>query len=96
MHGTPWHGEAGFASPEKIQLRRIFVLEHGDRNEIVPLSQTQAVGELFARSFPPFHGPRPLDSTLAYLHHITESVPCYLYRFLPERSAVEKILDFHG
>lgn len=94
MHGTPWHGEAGFAAAESVKIKRIFVLEHGDRNEIVPLSQTEAVGELFARSFPPFHGHRPLESTLAYLHHITESVPCYRYRFLPDGSAVEKILNF--
>ena len=94
MHGTPWHGDAGFAAPESEKINRIFVLEHGDRNEIVPLSQTQAVGELFARAFPPFHGHRPLDSTLAYLHHITESVPCYRFRFVPDGSAVEKILNF--
>jgi len=94
MHGTPWHGEAGFAAAERFPIRRIFVLEHGDRNEIVPLSQTQAVGELFARSLPPFHGHRPLDSTLAYLHQITNSVPCYLFHFLPDCSAVETILDF--
>jgi hypothetical protein len=94
MHGTPWHGEAGFAAADKVPIKRIFVLEHGDRNEIVPLSQTQAIGELFVRSFPPFHGHRPLDSTLAYLHQIAESVPCYRFHFLPDRSAVETILDF--
>jgi hypothetical protein len=94
MHGTPWHGEAGFAAPESVTINCIFVLEHGDKNEITSLSRTEAVGELFARSFPPFHGHRPLDSTLAYLQHITESVPCYRYRFLPNSSAVEKILNF--
>jgi hypothetical protein len=94
MHGTPWHGEAGFAAAEKVPIRRIFVLEHGSTNQIVPLSQTQAVGELFARSFPPFHGHRPLESTLAYLHQITNSVPCYLFRFLPDSSAVQTILAF--
>ena len=96
MHGTPWHGEAGFAAAERVRIERIFVLEHGDKNEIAPLSKAQAVGELFARSFPPFHGHRPLESTLAYLHHITESVPCYRYRFFPDASAVEAILDFNG
>jgi hypothetical protein len=94
MHGTPWHGDARFAAAEKTAIRRIFVLEHGDRNEIAPLSQTEAVGELFARSFPPFHGHRPLDSTLAYLHQITTSVPCYRFHFLPDSSAINAILDF--
>jgi hypothetical protein len=94
MHGTPWHGEAGFAAAGKVPIDRIFVLAHGSRNEIVPLSRSQAVGELFARSFPPFHGHRPLDSTLAYLHQIADTVPCYLFHFLPDDSAVETILNF--
>ncbi len=94
MHGTPWHGEAGFASPGKVRIRRIFILEHGDQNEILPLAGNRAVAELFARCFPPFHGHGPLNFTLAYLHYIADSVPCYLYRFLPNPSAVEKILDF--
>jgi hypothetical protein len=95
MYGTPWHGEAGFASPEKANIKRIFVLEHGDNNDILPLPQAQAVAELFARCFPPFYSHGALDYTLSFLHHITDLVPCYLYRFLPEDSSVEKILDFN-
>jgi hypothetical protein len=94
IYGTPWHGEAGFASPEKVRIRQIFILEHGDKNEILPLTGNRAVAELFARCFPPFHGHGPLNFTLSYLHHIADSVPCYLFRFLPNPSAVEKILDF--
>jgi hypothetical protein len=94
MHGTPWHGEAGFASPGKAKIRRIFVLEHSGANEILPLTQSQAVGELFARAFPPFHSREPLDATLAYLEQIVSSIKCYRYRFRPDRTAVEKILDF--
>lgn len=96
MYGTPWHGEAGFASPGKAKINRIFVLEHGDKNGILPLPQARAVAELFARCFPPFYSHGALDSTLSFLDHITERVPCYLYRFVPDRSAVEEILDFHA
>ena len=96
MYGTPWHGEAGFASSENANINRIFVLEHGDKNEILPLPQAQAVAALFARCFPPFYSHRPLDSTLCFLHHITDRVPCYLYRFVPDRTAVEEFLDFHA
>jgi hypothetical protein len=94
MYGTPWHGEAGFASAEKVRIRRIFILEHGTKNEILPLSGNRAVAELFARCFPPFHGHEPLNFTLSYLHHIANSVPCFVFRFLPNPSAVEKILEF--
>jgi hypothetical protein len=96
MYGTPWHGEAGFASPEKANINRIFVLEHGDRNDILPLPQVQAVAELFARCFPPFYSHGALDHTLSLLHHVTDLVPCYLYRFVPDGSSVGKILDFNG
>jgi hypothetical protein len=96
MHGTPWHGEAGFASAEEARIRRILILEHGEKNEIVPLSKSRAVAELFARCFPPFYSRELLDSTLSYLHRITNSVPCYLFRFLPNPSAVEKILNLYG
>ena len=94
MYGTPWHGEAGFASAERVPIRRIFILEHGEKNEILSLSGNRAVAELFARSFLPFHSHGPLNFTLSYLHHIADSVPCYLFSFLPNPSAVEKILDF--
>jgi hypothetical protein len=96
MHGTPWHGEAGFASPEKTKVKRIFVLEHGDRNEILPLPQARAVAELFARCFPPFYSQGPLAFTLFFLHQLTNRVPCYRFRFVPDGSAVREILDFNG
>jgi hypothetical protein len=96
MHGTPWHGEAGFALPGKSKISRIFFLEHGPENEILQLPRSRAVAELFARCFVPFHGHAPLQETLAYLDKVASTVPCYQFRFRPERSAVEKILDFHG
>jgi hypothetical protein len=96
MHGTPWHGEAGFASPDKAPLRNIFILEHGEENEIIPLSQPRAVAELFTRCFVPFHDPDLLQFALSFLQDVTSLVPCYLYRFLPNSSAVETILEFQS
>ena len=94
MYGTPWHGEAGFASPEKAPLKQIFVLEHGEGNELIPLTQSAAAAELFARCFLPFHDPQALMATLAYLDDLTRTVPCYKFQFLPDQTAVEKILEF--
>ena len=96
MHGTPWHGEVALASPECAKISRIFVLEHGAENEIEPLPPARAVGELFARCFPPFYSRQGLESVLAFLQHIALSVPCYLFRFVPDESAVEKVLNFQG
>ncbi|MBS1851213.1 MAG: hypothetical protein JST79_09900 [Acidobacteria bacterium] len=96
MHGTPWHGEAGFASVASAPLERIFILEHGPSNAIAAMSPVEAVGELFARSFVPFYSPRALDSTLAYLQELVTQVPCYRFQFLPDSSAVEMALNFYG
>jgi len=94
MYGTPWHGEAALALPEKAIISRIFVIEHGPENEISLLSKSRAVAEILARCFVPFYNNDYLEATLAYLNELADSIPCYRYRFLPEPSAVEKVLNF--
>jgi len=94
MYGTPWHGEAAYASPGSAPLARIFILEHGQGNVLTRLSPSQAVAELFARSFVPFHRHEYVDSALEFLHELVDAVPCYHYAFEPNEAAVEKILEF--
>jgi hypothetical protein len=95
MYGTPWHGEAAFALPDRAPLQRIFILEHGCGNVITRLSRSQMVAELFARSFVPFHRHEYVDSALRFLERIADSVPCYRYAFEPDQRAVDRILNFH-
>jgi len=95
MYGTPWHGEAMFASPNSASLSRIFVLEHGHGNVITRLTPSQAVAELFARSFVPFHRHEYVDSALVFLEELANAVPVYGYAFEPDQRAVEKIRNFH-
>lgn len=94
MYGTPWHGEAAYASPGSAPLARIFILEHGRGNVLTQLSPSQAVAELFARSFVPFHRHEYLDSALEFLQELVDAVPCYRYAFEPNEAAVERILEF--
>jgi hypothetical protein len=100
MHGTPWHGEAAFAAPAKARINRIFIiehgiLEHGGENKITPLTRSRAVGELFARSFPPFHSASGLERTVGFLEQILNRVHCYPFQFIPDAGAVEKVIGFH-
>jgi hypothetical protein len=94
MYGTPWHGEAMYASPDSAPLSRIFILEHGHGNVLTRLSPSQAVGELFARSFVPFHRHEYVDSALDFLQELVGSVPCYHFAFEPDQRAVETVLNF--
>jgi hypothetical protein len=96
MYGTPWHGEAAYASPGSASLARIFILEHGHGNVLKLLSPSQAVAELFARSFVPFHRHEYVDSALEFLQELVGAVPCYHYAFEPNEAAVERILEFRG
>jgi hypothetical protein len=95
MYGTPWHGEAMYASPNSAPLARIFVLEHGHGNVITPLTPSQAVAELFARSFVPFHRHEYVNSALVFLEELANAVPVYRYAFEPDQRAVDKIRNFH-
>jgi hypothetical protein len=94
MYGTPWHGEAHFALPDRAPLQRIFVLEHGHGNVLMRLTRSQTVAELFARAFVPFHRHEYVDSALSFLERVADSVPCYRYAFEPDERAVERILNF--
>ena len=95
MYGTPWHGEAEFASADKAKLNRIFILQHGERNEVSALQPAQAVGELFVRCFPPFHSAHGLQNTVEFLERVAKTVPCYEFQFVPDESAVEMALNLH-
>jgi len=94
MYGTPWHGEAMYASPGSAPLARIFILQHGHGNVLTQLSPSEAVAELFARSFVPFHRHEYVDSALTFLQELVDAVPCYRYEFEPNEAAVERILEF--
>jgi hypothetical protein len=91
MYGTPWHGEAGFAHPARVPLRRIYFLRHGQKNEIVSLQPAEAVGRLFAHSFPPFYSLAGLDFTLGFFEEVVTAVPCDDLRFLPDQRVIEFI-----
>ena len=95
MYGTPWHGEAMYASPESAQLGRILVLQHGHGNRLIPLTAGEAAAELFARSFVPFHRHEYVDSALEFLQELVEAVPVYCYEFEPDQRAVDTILNLH-
>ena len=91
MHGTPWHGDAGIASPDAAPLSRIYLLEHANKTQLESVAPGRAAAEMFARSFVPHHSPKGLQFTLRFLDRVTREIPCSIFRFLPDKSAVEMI-----
>lgn len=91
MHGTPWHGDAGIASPESAKLSGIYLLEHGKGNARVSLLPGRAAAELFTRSFVTHHSAEGIQFTLDFLDRVAREIPCEAFRFVPDESAVEAI-----
>lgn len=96
MYGTPWHGEAEFASPSRAKLNRIYILQHGRQNQFFPVAPGLAVAEVFARSFPPFHSPEGLAQTVEFLKRALECVHVYDFHFLPDHTSINAVLDLPG
>ena len=94
MYGTPWHGEAAFASQKRAKLTRIHILRHGSENRFSTMPQSRAVGEVFARAFPPFHSPAGLETTVGFIKRALDTIPCYEFEFVPDVSSVAAVLGF--
>ena len=92
MFGTPWHGEAGFASPAGAPLRGMYFLSKGPTNELVRLRPTEAAGRLYAASFLPFYSHAALTFALSFFEELVNGTPCYELRFLPDKRVVDLIL----
>jgi hypothetical protein len=91
MYGTPWHGDAGVASPESAVLTGIYLLEKGARNEQIAVPKGRAAAELFTRSFVTHHSEEGIHATLEFLDRVASQVPCSTFRFVPDETAVEAI-----
>jgi len=91
MYGTPWHGDAGVASPDCAPLTAIFLLEQAPVDELIPLAQGKAAAELFARAFVPHYSKSAIHFSLDFADQVTRSVPNSIFRFAPTPGAVEVI-----
>jgi hypothetical protein len=87
--GTPWHGEARFASPRRAPVRALLLLEQAKVNSLTRLSAAEATAHLASASFPPMHA---LELTQTYLDNLATlaiTVPCYRLALRPSPEAVE-------
>jgi hypothetical protein len=91
MYGTPWHGEADLASPDRAQLIGVYFLSKGIKNDLISLRRSDAATRLFACSFPPFYSPQGIEFTLSFLEEIVQAVSCYELGFLPDQRVVDFI-----
>jgi hypothetical protein len=99
MYGTPWHGTGRMASPASAPLAAVFLLERGDESKLKSLAGAEAVTELLARCFIPYHDQAAAAGAIALLEQVIDSVPCFRFPFRPDETAVAVVEDWmahHG
>ena len=89
MYGTPWHGDAALASPERADLTAVCFLTPADHLALTPVAKGQAAARLFACCFPPFYDPTALAAIAATLDRLVHQVPCLELSFTPTLSVIE-------
>jgi len=94
MYGTPWHGDAKIASPDRAPLTQVYFLSKGTKNGLIPLSKTDATARFFACSFLPFYNPEAIEFSLGFFEEVVRTVPCYELRFVPDKKVVEFIQKY--
>jgi hypothetical protein len=95
-HGTPWHGDGGFATPVSGPLGAVFFLRHARHTRIRPLGRAAAAARLFARAFPPPWDARAVAQVLAACDRVAARVPCAELAFRPDASARAAVLACLG
>jgi len=94
VFGTPWQGDAHFASPQSGELAAVFFLNKGATHHVVPTSGSRAAARLFSCSFLPFHNTEAVERTIAAVEEVTRKTSCYELWFSPELSVVDALLGY--
>jgi hypothetical protein len=88
VYGTPWQGDAHFASPRCGELAGLFFLNKAATHAIAPSRRALATARLFACSFLPFHSAESVEGTMTAVEQVVRSTPCHDLWFAPDPSIV--------
>jgi hypothetical protein len=89
MYGTPWHGDAKFASPAKVKLEKVFFIKHGRANSAKAVSGTFPVLQFLKASFPPYWDKNCMEFAMEFFNDLVAAIPCRELSFAPDASIVE-------
>jgi hypothetical protein len=95
VYGTPWQGDAHFASPLCGELAGLFFLNKAPTHAVLPAAGSRAVARLFACSFLPFHDAEAVDRTMTAVEQVTRNTPCHDLWFAPDASIFD-VLTMHA
>jgi len=90
MYNTPVYKND---SPRESNLNRIFLIEHGEKNMIIPVSGAECISLIMANCIQHNWNQEIITRLLGAVSKIGVSVPAAKLRFKPDMSVIEHILD---
>lgn len=94
--GTPWHGTHRRALARRAPLRALFLLNQAGANSVSPISQTDAIKELFVRLIQPRVRGNEVAAGLDTLALVTRQFPLQRFDFTRSTSASDFLLALLG
>jgi hypothetical protein len=93
MYGTPWHGDAAFASPQGVPVERMLFLRQGGVNSTKKIKGVDAVSRLITCSFLPHWDSQGMAFSMDLFTDLAAHIPCSEFTFKPDRSAIEFVKE---
>jgi hypothetical protein len=89
VYGTPWPGEAGLADLGGVPLRRLFFVQHADRNGVRTLSRSLKVRKLLAQTVLLPYDREGSERIIDFCISLAETVPGGELGFVPDNSIAD-------
>ncbi len=86
VHGSPWQGKENYGKRISLPVGGLCFLERGEKNEIVPATDSEVADRLFHQVLLPDNG-EDLAIFMATLERILQTVPFYKLKCTMESSA---------
>lgn len=93
VYGTPWHSQERTVNNLAVPLERIFVIHHGETNQVIQLNPGEATAELLVRTFLPYWDAEGVSFMLDFVRDLVMQVPCFSLAFVPDGSVVDYVRE---
>ena len=91
IYGTPWFGQERIISNKSAPLEKIFLLQHHEKNILIPMSKLTAITMLYGRMRLPHWDKEGLALSLKLIEEIARDVPLFKLGFFPDEGVVDFI-----
>ena len=91
VYGSPWPSLGRFVVNDSVFLDKIYFLEHGPEQEILPLTTREAVMRLLEVAMVPWMDAAFFDPLIKAMEAILRTVPHAVLRFRPDMTVVDAV-----